>query len=121
MAGLDMKLLIVVLLLLGGTVHGRAQGERCGRSTLDPLASSGFDFIATCEQQNDEMLVLVTVRLRSAADMGGIVPKELRRLKLSFSGLLAGAGAAPGYQVVTDINGPTEALVSDVDTNRRRR
>jgi hypothetical protein len=79
MAGLDMKLLIVVLLLLGGTVHGRAQGERCGRSTLDPLASSGFDLIATCEQQNDEMLVLVTVRLRSAADMGGIVAKELRR------------------------------------------
>ena len=99
-----MKVVTVVLLLLGGTVHGLAQGERCGRSSLDPLAMSGFDVIATCEVQNDELLVSVTVRRRSAAEIpSGIVPKELSRLKLSFSGVFAGAAGPPGYQVVTDI------------------
>ena len=99
-----MNLVMLVLLLLGGTVHGLAQGERCGRSSLDPLAMSGFDVIATCEEHNDEMLVSVTVRRRSAAEIpSGIVPKELSRLKLSFSGVLAGAEGPPGYQLVTDI------------------
>jgi hypothetical protein len=125
LAGLD-TLMIVLLLLLGGTVHGLAQGERCGRSGLDPLGNSGFEFIATCEQQNDEMLVSVTARRRSAAEMPGrIVPKELRRLKLSFSGVLAGADGPPGYQVVTDITEQpkrvsvtwtrTDAVVDNVD------
>jgi hypothetical protein len=123
-----MKLVIGVLLLLGGTVHALAQGERCGRSSLDPLAMSGFDVIATCEVQNDEMLVSVTVRRRSVAEIpSGIVPKELRRLKLSFSGVLAGAEGPPGYQVVTDTTDQpkrvsvtwtrTDAVVGNVESD----
>ena len=95
---------IAVVFLVSCTVHGLAQSERCGRLFLDPLASSGFEFVATCEEQNDEMLVSVTARRRSAAEMPGRpLPKELRRLKLSFSGVLAGAEAPSGYQVLNDI------------------
>ena len=95
---------MAVVFLMSCTAHGLAQGERCGRPVLDQLANSGFEFIAICEEQNDEMLVSITARRRSAAEMSGRpLPKELRRLKLSFSGVLAGAEGPSGYQVVTDI------------------
>ena len=75
-------------------------GVSCGRETLDRLSSSGFTFSATCTPQGEDLLVSIV--LGPATVSRGPAPRELRKIKLSFSGTLVRADAPPGYEVTTD-------------------
>src|SRR5687767_11126916 len=97
-----MNWLVTSLIVLGAAQYAMAQrGEvRCGGDTLDQLAAhSGFEIVATCEIIGIETHISIAVRRRAIAETPSVpAGKELRRLKLSFTGTLVAAETPAGYR-----------------------